>query len=187
MQNSLSMPFRPSETEAAPVFSVVIAYEDFETGKQARRTYDLLVEQLGREFRFANQMWKFDVLSVAKLREAAVKDAAAADIIIISARAQSDLPPGVKDWLETAITRGVNAIGLVGLFADVSESSPGRKYLAALADAADLEFFCQPGKWPLRASPLSELSHREGNLKSGSRLATFAGLDQNISHWGINE
>jgi len=58
---------------------VVIAYEDFETGKQAKRTFDFLAEQLKDECQFTNQMWKFDVLNIPKLREMAAKDAAGAE------------------------------------------------------------------------------------------------------------
>ena len=35
-----------------PTFNVVIAYEDFETGKHAKKTYDYLAEHLGRDCRF---------------------------------------------------------------------------------------------------------------------------------------
>ena len=52
--------------EINPTFNVVMAYEDFDTGKRAMRTYDYLVQHLGDECLFKNQMWKFDVLAVAE-------------------------------------------------------------------------------------------------------------------------
>ena len=72
--HTLSLPaLGSSDTEASPALNVVIAYEDLETGKRAMKTYDYLVEHLGDQCLFANQMWKFDVLAVAKLKEIAAK------------------------------------------------------------------------------------------------------------------
>ena len=83
MQSSANylLPSPSADLNEAPVFSVVITYEDFETGKNARRTYDFLAQQLGSECQFTSQMWKFEVLTISKLREMAAKDAAAADIM----------------------------------------------------------------------------------------------------------
>src|SRR5262245_17135004 len=98
MQHTLtSCPSKSSGFGAGPAFNVVIAYEDFETGKQAKRTYDFLVDHLGRDCQFTNSMWKFDVLNIPKLLDIAVKDGLVADIVIISAHGQ-DLPTHVKTW-----------------------------------------------------------------------------------------
>src|SRR3954467_9795368 len=98
---SLSLPaFGSSDREANPVLNVVIAYEDLETGKRAMKTYEYMVQQLGDQCLFANQMWKFDVLAVPKLKEIAAKDAAAAEIIIVSAHEGNELPAQVKGWIE---------------------------------------------------------------------------------------
>src|SRR5262245_65262142 len=101
MQNTLNFPsLRSTGGEGDLTFNVVIAYEDFETGKNAKKTYDFLVEHLGHECVFSNQMWKFDVLTLPKLKEMAISDAREADIIIISAHGNNDLPPQVKAWIE---------------------------------------------------------------------------------------
>src|ERR1043166_8014683 len=94
-------PIGSSDLEAEPVFNVVIAYEDFDTGKHAKETYDFLVSNLGHECRFANQMWKFDVLGIPKLREMTAKDALTADIIIVSCHGTHDLSPEVKAWINS--------------------------------------------------------------------------------------
>ena len=57
-------PLESPESDLNSTFNVVIAYEDFDTGKHARKTYDFLVENLGQRCEFTNQMWKFEVLSV---------------------------------------------------------------------------------------------------------------------------
>ena len=66
-------PLDSQGSESNPEFSVVIVYEDFETGKDAKRTFDFLGEHLKDECHFTNQMWKFDVLNIPKLREMAAK------------------------------------------------------------------------------------------------------------------
>lgn len=188
MQNTLNFPpLRPAETESRTTFNVVIAYEDLETGKHAKKTYDFLQEHLGHEFEFSNQMWKFDVLSVPKLREMAAKDAVTADIIIVAAHGQSDLPKEVKAWIELWMPEKLQAIALVGLF-DREEcfDNPARSYLAGIADRASLEFFSQPGSLPRNDESISEIGAWEKS-KTFSVLAGMEQMDRNVSHWGINE
>jgi hypothetical protein len=191
MQNTLTFPpLRPSETEVVPTFNVVIVYEDFETGKHAKKTYDFLVEHLGDECVFANQMWKFDVLAVGKLKEIAAKDASAADIIIVSAHGSGDLPPEVKAWTEAWLKEKTRAIALVGLF-DSPEylDNPARSYLAGVARRAQIEFFSQPGVWPGGDHEESPSADNWDRNKTFSVLADMVQIqpDRNISHWGINE
>jgi hypothetical protein len=114
MQHTLNCPpLASTGLEANPAFDVVIAYEDFETGKHAKKTYDFLVEHLGRDCRFTNQMWKFDVLSIPKLREIAVNDAANADIIIVSSHGQ-ELPSHIKEWVEAWLAEPLRYLALDG-------------------------------------------------------------------------
>src|SRR5947209_20040133 len=104
MQHTVSIPpLKSSVLESNSRFNVVIAYEDFETGKHAKRTYDFLVENLGHDCQFTNQMWKFEVLCIPKLREMAARDAAMADIVMISCHGK-ELPPEVKAWVELGVT-----------------------------------------------------------------------------------
>ncbi len=105
-----------SDLNASPTFNVVIAYEDFDTGKHARKTYDFLVENLGPQCHFTNQMWKFDVLRIPKLREMAANDAVLADLIIVSSHGGEELPGPVKAWLESWLAQKGNPIALVALF-----------------------------------------------------------------------
>lgn len=188
MQNTLNFPpLHPAETESRPTFNVVIAYEDFETGKHGKKTYDFLFEHLGEEFEFSNQMWKFDVLSVQKLREMAAKDAASADIIIVAAHGRSDLPQDVKAWMELWLTEKLQAVALVGLFdRDESLDNPARSYLASIARRANLEFFSQPGTLP-RNEESEPGANAWEKSKTFSLLAGMEQLDRNVSHWGINE
>src|SRR4051794_11994615 len=138
-------PFDSPERDGAASFSVVIVYEDFETGKQAKRTFDFLAEQLKSDCVFTNQMWKFDVLNIPKLREMAAKDAASADIVIISCRARAELAPEVKAWIELWLADENNATALVALLDDSTaaslETAALRRYLADVAVRGNMEFF----------------------------------------------
>jgi len=189
MRNTLPQPSLTAvPTPDDSTFNVVIAYEDFDTGKHARKTYDFLARHLGEEYRFSNQMWKFDVLGVPKLKQMAAKDAVAADIIIISAHGTNELPPEVKGWIELWSKEKVHAMALVGLF-DAGECAhnPVRTYLEEVTDHLGLEFFAQPGLWPASAEEARQPLAWEPNGKALSVLANLVHEDKEISCWGINE
>jgi hypothetical protein len=186
-------PFGSAEKDAEPIFNVVIAYEDFETGKQAKRTFDVLGDQLKNDCRFTNQMWKFDVLNIPKLREMAAKDAAMADIVIISCRAKDQLAPEVKAWIELWLAEENNAIALVALL----DNSPGfpmeganlRRYLSEVAVRGGMEFFAQPGDLPGAVRPLQFPTNQPAtsiNLAMAS-LARTVEREGVFPRWGINE
>ena len=186
---SLSIPaFGSSDREMTPALNVVIAYEDLETGKRAMKTYEYMVRQLGDQCLFANQMWKFDVLAVPKLKEIAAKDAAAAEIIIVSAHEGRELPAAVKSWIETWSSYKIEAKALVGLFGSETEASPIRTYLAEVTRHAKIEFFCQPGIWPGATGTRS--ASRLAQPRNDKTFAFLADATQDVpsfTHWGINE
>lgn len=186
---SLSFPaFGSSEKEANPALNVVIAYEDLETGKRAMKTYENMVQQLGDQCLFANQMWKFDVLAVPKLKEIAAKDAAAAEIIIVSAHGGNELPKEVKAWIDLWLSYKSETSALVALFDGETVDNPVRSYLAEIARRGKMEFFCQPGAWPGSGQTRSAntLTHPL-NEKTFSFLTSATQEAPSFSHWGINE
>jgi hypothetical protein len=195
MQHTLSCPpYGSSNSEDNSSFDVVIAYEDFETGKHARKTYEFLVENLGHDCRFTNQMWKFDVLRIPKLREMAAKDAADADIIIVSSHGDDDLPAEVKQWIDMWVGERGNALALVALFdraEDRREKARSvRAYLAQVARQGRMEFFAQPDDWPGRRGESDPFLIQPHSGIGGRTLSTLAGAIQrepSLSHWGINE
>lgn len=192
MQSTANFPpFAPSETGGCPAFNVVIAYEDFETGKHAKKTYDFLQAHLGEDCQFSSQMWKFDVLAVPKLRELAAKDAVAADIIIVSAHGRDELPPEVKSWIEMWMREQSRAIALVGLFSpEAYLENPVRTHLASVARRCRIEFFSQPGIWPNSACKEAPGGETRAGM-DGKAMSVLAGMEQevesDVSHWGINE
>lgn len=181
MQTVILPNFRSSDSDPNPSLNVVIAYEDLETGKRAMKTYDYLIEHVGDQCLFSNQMWKFDVLAVPKLKEIAAKDAAAADIIIVAAHEGNELGPEVKSWIELWLSYKRRTSAMVGLFGDESIDAPVRNYLASVAKRAKIEFFCEPGFWPGKAE------QRDSMSQTLSALATVMREDREVLHWGINE
>src|SRR5579859_4043173 len=194
MQHTLTFHSSGStEAEPDPTFNVLIAYQDLEAGKHAKKTYDYLQENLGRECTLTNQMWKFDVLSIAKLREIAVKDATMADIIIISSHGDELAEPVMK-WIESWLMQGTSALALVALFERTEESigSPlaTRAYLADVARRGGMEFFAQPDEWPGRNRSTRSLHLASNTAVNEKTLSTLAGAvhrDIPIPRWGINE
>jgi len=193
MQNTaFYSPIGSSDLEPDPIFNVVIAYEDFETGKQAKETYDFLVSHLRHECRFDNQMWKFDVLGISKLREMAVKDALMADIIIISCHGIHEFSADVKAWIDSWVCGQSNAIALVALLGDAgydSDCNQIRDYLAQGARRARMELFAQPNDPAVKPFDESIASDRgtKRDKKALSALADIVQRDQTFPHWGINE
>jgi len=174
MQTTLHLPpLAPSAIEVRPHFNVVMIYEDFECGKRAMRIYDYLVANLGSEFTFDHQMWKFDVLKLPKLREMAVSDAAAADIILVSTRQGEELPTPVKTWVDSWLPMGCEAIALVALFDGEPERAGGAfQYLSAVACKAGIQFFAHPEEWQSPgANALGPES--EGSSRSGRAIAAL--------------
>jgi hypothetical protein len=177
-----------SDPDADPTFNVLIAYDNFEAGKQAKKTYDFLVEHLGGECEFANQMWKFDVLGIPKLRELAARDAMAADIIIISCHGTGELSDEFKIWAELWLQYKCDAIALVALldcpFGLTSEARDTRNYLADVARRAQMEFFCEADSETYRTI---EDARRLSKLDAVSTLASAVMRDAAGSRWGLNE
>ncbi len=181
-----------AEPDANTTFNVVIAYEDFETGKHAKKTYDFLAQNLGDDCQFSNQMWKFDVLSIPKLREMAALDAAGADIVIVSCHG-SDLPAEVKAWIESWLSHQGRPLALVALFDCPEEQIEGTRaahdYLAAVAQRGQMEFFAQLDDWPARRHVEGPLVFTH-DLTSERALSALAGVvqrDTPFPRWGINE
>lgn len=191
--------------ENNPSFNVVIVYEDFAAGKHAKETFDYLVHQLGNDYEFTNQMWKFDVLGNSKMQEMAVKDALMADLIIISTHGIGDLPVEVKSWVDQWGAKKLNAMALVALVdrppgEDASSSAAVRSYLQNIARRAGIGFFAQPNDWPDRDDDFSIQQISARAERTSSIMADFIqhsalGLHHHgamptqtgTSRWGINE
>lgn len=165
------------------VFNVVIAYEDFETGKLAKKTYDYLVEHLGQECELCHQMWKFEVLALPRLREYAVQDATVGDIVLVATHGR-ELPPQVTDWLDAWAAHAPRTLALV-LLSDAApdETREAHTYLAGVAAKAGVEFFAQPGAWPGRVDHPAEASRDRGYDPTYNTLSNVLTRDVGVTPW----
>jgi hypothetical protein len=180
-----------SDLESLGSLDVVIAYQDFETGKLAKRTYDFLVHQLGSQFLFSNHMWKFEVLNLPKLREIAATETADADIIIFSSHGDLDIPPAVSKWFDLWTSQECRALALVALFdCDPEQSYSLRCYLANAARRARAEFFAQPDHWAQPGDLVAPAIVPEANRLASRALTSLTGVfnaSRGFQRWDINE
>ena len=136
---------QPSAQDQLVPVRVVILYENLETGKHARRTYDYLVESLNGVCEFQVQLWKFNLLNDSHLRLLATQDAAEAEIVMVSAQGEIELPLEVQTWFDLWLGARDHPIALVGLFSHPERAAPVRDYLEAVARNKGVEFFAQLG------------------------------------------
>jgi hypothetical protein len=182
------------DLESKPAFNVVIAYEDFAAGIHAKETYDYLAGQLGREYQFNNQMWKFDILGNTKMREMAVADAEVADLIIISTHGTGELPAPAKSWIDEWAKHKGHAMALVNLVDQPSgeavEPAPLKSYLQDVATKAKIDFFSQSSEWPDRDEESSRQYSSESAQRTSTLVVDFIHHNHHVTttpRWGINE
>lgn len=192
MRHALTCPpINASDREATPSFNVLIAYEDFETGKHAKETYDFLVENVGHDCHFTNQMWKFDVLLLPRLQAIALEDAARADIIIVSSKAR-ELPAHVTSWIEAWLGQAQHPLALVALFQTTPAEPDGinraRQYLAEVARRGNMEFFAQPDLTPQEVAGPAQISGASRLVdQTLSGLAGAVRKQSAFPRWTLNE
>jgi hypothetical protein len=135
------------------VFRVVMAYDDFTSGKRAMDACHFLGFQLGGGVELRSSMWKFDILRNARLNEIAVADAIEADVIIVANAPDAGLPEEVARWVEAWVPRkrGQTA-ALVALLdftgKDPRESAQAYALLKGAAASASIDFLPQEIRGP---------------------------------------
>lgn len=78
----------------------LLVYEDLSTGLRGRRTLEDVARQLNPEGHFKLNLWNFDLLAQTALLEEATREAASADIVLLSAHGQKELPAPVRVWYQ---------------------------------------------------------------------------------------
>ena len=91
-----------SRSEAAPTFNVVVAYDGPRTARRAMDLVDGMTRDMGAEVSIHRNLWRFDVLSFPSERQTAVNDAVRADLVVVAANGDEELPAPVKVWLEAS-------------------------------------------------------------------------------------
>jgi hypothetical protein len=177
------------ESTSTPPFEVVLTYQDFHCGLRAKEFFNRLVRDHGSLFRFLCHLWRFDFLSAPELSGQAIAEAVNADMIVIAARAQAELPALAKAWIERWRREPRTSGALVALLDGLQTSSASTvcTYLRNVATTSQMRFFCN-------ASPPSEMDIAFP-IEVVQRPETTARLENKVrfrdlaaaSHWGINE
>jgi hypothetical protein len=127
-------------------FNVVIMYEDFGTGKRAKKALDYVTEELGNDLEFRHSMWRLDILQEPKLNAMAAPALAEADLLLISLREDRQLPAKILALIDERLAQTANHdCALVALFESTPSVMRNSVYacLANLARQHRIDFFEQ--------------------------------------------
>lgn len=82
------------------LLNVILVYEDRASAQRGLALYQRLMNDLGVEYEFNLNVWKFAVLGLARLDEISTEQAAAADLVIVCTRDESVPSERVQAWFE---------------------------------------------------------------------------------------
>ncbi|HWX19546.1 MAG TPA: hypothetical protein VN578_06530 [Candidatus Binatia bacterium] len=131
--------------------TTVAASEDSSTDTRVNEFCRALAQHLGQNCQFTKQMWLLSELRVPQLRAIAAKEAAAADVVIVSVHHAESLPPEVQAWIDLWLNLKSNRHRiLLALFDPVYQgvSSSMQAYLKNVAEGAQMEFLVQSDDTP---------------------------------------
>jgi hypothetical protein len=170
----------------------VLIYEDFKTGTRAKDVCDHLLYQIEIDTEIDLALWRFDMLLDAELSANAANQAASADIVVLSAHGNTDLPPAVKRWLRQwlELKRRDGHSALIVSLDQSEEKQPGEARILAslrtMVESAGVDLIPH----------YSELRHDTDRSEDlvwdrVERKPLFVeGMTQRPSayeHWGLNE
>ena len=170
-----------------------MAYEDLQTGLRAKRVLGRVLANRGDPLPSHLELLRFDLLTLPELHFWAARQAAHADIIVLSSHGDLELPGEVKAWLGLCTCRGDDrAVALVASL-DASlksdpEGSPALAHLRGVAARKGLSLFTHFGGTsvaPIRLA-IQRVSCRlrhSLHADDGRQMTP----DTRWSGWGINE
>ena len=135
-----------SGQEKGRALDVVLACEDFATGMHALCAFDELFPANDSKLTpGAQSVWKFELLGITSLREAAAAEAAGAQTVIISVHAPGELSSPVRSWFESwTKDRRTKGGALMLLLDDVGDNTsqqfPVEAYLETRAASAGMQY-----------------------------------------------
>lgn len=167
--------------EAGKDLSVVISCADSSTVAPACEALEIIGRFLKGRGRLMYRWWNFEVLTVASLRKLAAREAAAADLIIISTHAGRKLPREIADWINQWLLlrqqRPGVLVALVDADATPKANSPGvLSQLKKVAKLGRLNFFPNGTKGFLRAALAEGTKCRRPAIRRVARTRAHHGL-----------
>jgi hypothetical protein len=129
---------------------MLIAYENLADGIRAQQMSKGLAAHLDHHAAVESDFWKFDLLDHPDLREWAVAEAAAADVVILATCGTAELPGYVTAWLESWLGWQTEHTRALVALLDPEPLAPSASrhlcgHLREAAGKAGVAFFCQTG------------------------------------------
>jgi hypothetical protein len=131
--------------------AVSAVHEDSATGARANEFCEALFTSLGRKCEFNKEMWLLTELRTAQLRAIAAKEAASADLVIISVHHSEALPDEVRSWIGLWLKQRSNRSAvLLALFDPLymGTSSSMQAFLGDVARRGKMEFVARSEEKP---------------------------------------
>jgi len=121
------------------------------TGARVHEFCRTVSRHLGENCELTHQIWLVNEFWMPQLKEIAAREAASADLIIISVHHAESLSDEVKSWFDLWLRqKGSRQMVLVALFdpLDQGDSSSVRADLQATAQRGGMEFLAQSEEMP---------------------------------------
>lgn len=126
--------FAKANVEVSSRFNALIAHDDASMGIWAKHVFSNVTRHLEPGCQAGLEVWKFNTLQMPAPAASAPDDAVAANMIILAAREQNEVPHAVRKWIETWLARRAGAEGTLALLLEPAlnastANSPTRIYL----------------------------------------------------------
>jgi hypothetical protein len=154
-------------------WSVVMVYEDNEAREAALAFCDRLVERFWKQFGFDTSWWSFEMLQEADGARTAARHSAEADLIVVAARPEGEMPAHIQSWIESWLDHRCDRegalVGLLGQGPAQSGAAAGRDlYLRQVAHRGGLDYLTKVPQSISEPIPdsLDSYSERAGEITS---------------------
>jgi hypothetical protein len=142
--NSRQLQNRNVALNEEATIKVVVAYGDVTSALHAKRLIAHMTDDLGAGFRMQEQFWKFSVFESRQLWEDALREAAEADILCISACDNTELPFLAKAWIDLSVRQRKGQPGALVLLQGQTTARSAESlhaYLRRIAEEGAMDFF----------------------------------------------
>jgi hypothetical protein len=178
--------------EASPV-NVLIAYDEASAGRLGMELFCALRSDVPGGVDLHCDLWRFDLIGLPGIHQAAVLAGTHARIIIVATHADIDLPMSVKDWLDQSFaTKSPGSAAVVALLhshRDVAgfARSPSRASLELMAYRRKLQFFGSPTEETTQEVVAGAAGPRDRAIGTSTVLRDIPNRQPRPPRWGINE
>ena len=144
---------QPQAEETVPrklAIKIVIASEDARNAARARELSEKLARELRPAMEITSEVWRFNFLRHEDVRNVALASVAEADIVVIAAHDDGELPECVKMWIEDWVPLTRNGPTVLLALLDRYVEMPGNSgslcaFLRRIARRAGMDFYLKAG------------------------------------------